>query len=871
MSVSSNSNPEASARLDSAFQRALAKFKTDSLTEKEGDEFQWGTLDELKASIEKIQDEQVSKNKNRNLNRVKAFLEGMQQYEEIVKVFLNTCNYLAFVWGPMKFLLQVTSNFVNAFDALLDMYNEIGEQLGLLGKYQSLFCEKPHMMNVLEMIYVDILEFHAKALSYFRQKLWKQLFRHTWKNFRTRFNDTIQNFKRHKSLIESQATLAQFEEICSIRKQQAEQLTFQREEAVKRRAQAVRAWLAAESMTVHQDHFSALRHEYPGSGEWILKKNRVRQWLDVGSAAGPLLWLTGIPGAGKTFLASTLIEELQKRTGVHVLFFYCKYETVGRNSFMDIARSLLQQCCLGDERLQEYIEAKSSGEDTLRKSQAKELLDVAIRRKNRAFIIIDGIDECKKEEKVEIVSWLRGIVAGDCGASDSDEEEDVENEGEETAVRGLIVGQEDNDSWRLLRDLPVVKIEPGDNEADILRFCRDGESKIKARFETGSLDVAETVAKYAAGMFLFARLVMSNLRTQISQYRFEQEMKWVTEGTVVDKITEKLELAYGRIITRVITEAEEAEREGALQLLGIMVSAQRDLAWHEIQGLLAVDLASRLIDVKRHMSVDSKDLCGSLVEVRSGQTVTLVHTSAEHYLVKRGIVNVGRQHVNMARICLGYLSMAPFDPALTTNEIYDLLKAGHYAFAFYALAHWLDHLEKAAESLQHAKKPEDLQMEPLLEEIEHFLENNYQSPIETSAEEKSQVGRFEPFEVFGESGHMESLTQARHTWLEFTGRDEPAELLPPPPPPSRASEDSTDRGSSNAQWSVAAISMMDLKLGEIVTPTKAATDFDSAATSTVVQKLLLVSAASIYWRDTSVRIITTFRAIPATSPSRFLF
>jgi len=271
--------------------------------------------------------------------------------------------------------------------------------------------------------------------------------------------------------------------------------------------------------------------------------------------------------AGKTFLASTLIEELQKRTGVHVLFFYCKYETVGRNCFMDIARSLLQQCCLGDELLQEYIEAKSSGEDTLRKLQAKELLDVAIRRKNRAFIIIDGIDECKKEEKAEIVSWLRGIVAGDCGASDSDEEEDAENEGEETVVRGLIVGQEDNDSWRLLRDLPVVKIEPGDNERDILRFCRDGESKIKARFETGSLDVAETVAKYAAGkpftdraismflfrannrgetnagMFLFARLVMSNLRTQISQYRFEQEMKWVTEGTVVDKITEKLELA----------------------------------------------------------------------------------------------------------------------------------------------------------------------------------------------------------------------------------------------------------------------------------------------------------------------------------------
>lgn len=72
----------------------------------------------------------------------------------------------------MKFLLQVTSNFVKAFDDLLDMYQEIGEQVGVLEKYQNLFDwkEKSHMRQVLEMIYIDILDFHAKALSYFRQK-----------------------------------------------------------------------------------------------------------------------------------------------------------------------------------------------------------------------------------------------------------------------------------------------------------------------------------------------------------------------------------------------------------------------------------------------------------------------------------------------------------------------------------------------------------------------------------------------------------------------------------------------------------------------------------------------------------------------------
>jgi len=72
----------------------------------------------------------------------------------------------------MKFLLQVTRNHVRAFDALLDYYEDMGDQLEVLAHHQSFFesKENEHLNAVLEMIFRDILEFHAKALSYFRQK-----------------------------------------------------------------------------------------------------------------------------------------------------------------------------------------------------------------------------------------------------------------------------------------------------------------------------------------------------------------------------------------------------------------------------------------------------------------------------------------------------------------------------------------------------------------------------------------------------------------------------------------------------------------------------------------------------------------------------
>ena len=65
---------------------------------------------------------------------------------------------------------QIASAYTEAFDALLDAYQQIGESLPLLSQYQALFQRNPSMRKVLVLIYNDILEFHKKALKYFRQR-----------------------------------------------------------------------------------------------------------------------------------------------------------------------------------------------------------------------------------------------------------------------------------------------------------------------------------------------------------------------------------------------------------------------------------------------------------------------------------------------------------------------------------------------------------------------------------------------------------------------------------------------------------------------------------------------------------------------------
>lgn len=89
-----------------AFENALAAFQS-RLTSAEKIQFKATTLDELKVAILSIQAEQRVKKQMRNMDRIRSFLEAMEQFGKIVEVFLNVSEILAFVWGPMKLLLLV--------------------------------------------------------------------------------------------------------------------------------------------------------------------------------------------------------------------------------------------------------------------------------------------------------------------------------------------------------------------------------------------------------------------------------------------------------------------------------------------------------------------------------------------------------------------------------------------------------------------------------------------------------------------------------------------------------------------------------------------------------------------------------------------
>jgi hypothetical protein len=110
----------------------------------------------------------------------------------------------------------------------------------------------------------------------------------------------IANLRRHKHLVETQASLVQFEEIQKIRLQAEIEFSNIRKAEELRRRTEVLEWLSPANVDEDQEMKAQVRSEYPGVCSWILEHKNIKNWIDSSqwNDSRFLLWIHGNPGAG---------------------------------------------------------------------------------------------------------------------------------------------------------------------------------------------------------------------------------------------------------------------------------------------------------------------------------------------------------------------------------------------------------------------------------------------------------------------------------------------------------------------------------------------------------------------------------------------
>ncbi|OAA56586.1 Ankyrin repeat-containing domain protein [Niveomyces insectorum RCEF 264] len=136
------------------------------------------------------------------------------------------------------------------------------------------------------------------------------------------------------------------------------------------------------------------------TGLWLLKCASYQLWRDQPNGR---IWLSGIPGSGKTVLCSAVVQDVLQRSNAAtaVAFFFCDYKVPKSRLPMEVLGSLAVQLALQKPAaftiLEDYYNDLHPPNGLAKPPRLARMVDVAQRQAaqfDKAFLVVDALDEC---------------------------------------------------------------------------------------------------------------------------------------------------------------------------------------------------------------------------------------------------------------------------------------------------------------------------------------------------------------------------------------------------------------------------------------------------------------------------------------------
>ena len=155
--------------------------------------------------------------------------------------------------------------------------------------------------------------------------------------------------------------------------------------------------------------FKAMQQEifhrcHAGTGRRMLESDKFQQWL---TSHNETLWCPGIPGAGKTYLASIIMDYIQRRTTSEgqdaVLCLFCDFNQQANQTAYNFMGALLKQLAQASRTLSGGIRSIYDTRGTDCRSRFGELAQVfrmELKRFSKTYIIIDALDEVSESADI---------------------------------------------------------------------------------------------------------------------------------------------------------------------------------------------------------------------------------------------------------------------------------------------------------------------------------------------------------------------------------------------------------------------------------------------------------------------------------------
>ncbi|KAJ6563734.1 hypothetical protein DFH09DRAFT_479120 [Mycena vulgaris] len=385
----------------------------------------------------------------------------------------------------------------------------------------------------------------------------------------------------------------------------------------------------------------------PGTGEWLLQDEFFNRWR---LGAGRTLWCRGMPGAGKTVLASIAVDDLRatlENVGVAVIYLNHKETEVQSlsNLLAGIWRQLVFKKAISSSvhRLhEEHREPRTRPS----REETRDVLCSAVVEYSKVFIIVDALDEYPEQQRGSLLHSLSSLGS---------------------TVNLMVTSRPHIAVNYLFRTLETLEIRAAEDDirkhlnAEILRssrLLRHIENQPNLREE-----IVITIVRRSDGMFLLAKLHIDSLTTK-------HTVKAVRAA--LTNMPTDLDSTYDEVVDRINRQSED-DKMLAWRTLSWVTNAKRPLRPSELRQALAVEPGTRELDPDNRLDMDTiLSVCAGLVVINEAdKRVRLIHYTMQTYLDSVHARDFPRAQTDITMTCITYLSFDIFsqalDDALTLN------------------------------------------------------------------------------------------------------------------------------------------------------------------------------------------------------------
>ncbi|KAL2130484.1 hypothetical protein VTI74DRAFT_6338 [Chaetomium olivicolor] len=624
------------------------------------------SIEQVWKMVEDVQAEPHAGRRLRHLAGMRRFFDKLSAYAAIVdKSVQLKPDVMALIWGPIRLLLLWTSNITKFADAVQEALKKIGDALPHAVEMARTFSDNNKLKDLLVLFYEDILDFYLILLKFFSLSRPRLVFESVWPRERDRLEQVINLIERHTACMRSEVTTQNIREEREFR---AKTLAHFNEEQEFQELQKFQTLMARVSPESYDDRLDwLLNRSSETSADWFISDQSFLSWLDTSNPTVRLLWLEGIPGAGKTFLSAAVIKEAKTRH--RTLFAFVSHAYQRSTTARSILQSLLFQLASDVQDAQSVL-ARANERDLLGSTRynselLKTLLDTS--SVGPTYLILDGLDEMEAVERGILLQQLISLE----GCSN---------------LKMLVSSRAEHDIAGLLKNR-ATGIRVDQRNSDSI------QSYVKQRTENWIRDknldenvqekVRPLLARLAAksnGMFLYARIILDNAELCFSLEEIEQELRVLPTD---------LNDAYCRILSRIAQSSPDLRRK-AHRILGWIGCSPVPMTRYEMEQALLIDSTSNVAP-SVIASTNFVRICGPIIEIMD-ESLRFVHFTAKEYIFSRQIsdfIDKAEANHSLTKCLLSYLCSGIFNPELSNEQLRQNIVAGKYRLQWFATSQWI--------------------------------------------------------------------------------------------------------------------------------------------------------------------------------------